>query len=305
MKQRTLTIFWTMDRFLSNQSIKGLSQKTILNGENAITDFIRRVGLDFDNEITAINEDKVFNYIKSLSETNLSLSTKNLWLGHLRVFLYWCMDEEYIKPFKIHLIKGQEQKIKFYTDEEINKLLVHSKNCPFYEDRTYTIICFILSTGARASTVLNLRLEDLNFKEKTVTFTHLKNKSTAILPMSDTLCNVLQNYIHTWIIDDYVFCNAMQGKLSLTALENSLRRYCLKRGVKPRGPHAIRHAFARMYIKAGGDAFSLQQFLTHSSMEMTRKYVTLFSEDLRQSMISYNPLDKCLPRSSGVVRRRF
>ncbi len=37
------------------------------------------------------------------------------------------------------------------------------------------------------------------------------------------------------------------------------------------------------YLIHGGDAFSLQKILGHTSLEMTRKYVNLASEDVKES----------------------
>lgn len=303
MKPKELSIGAARELFLYHQHSKGIAEKTLSNAEGAINVFLCYTGIRVDEYINVIDKELVETFIDKLRQSKLSLASQNLWLAHLRVFLYWCMEEELIKDFKIRLIKGQQQKIKFFTDDEVSKLLNHSRGCPFVEDRTHTIVCLILSTGARASTILNLKIEDLDFKSRTITFTHLKNKSIAIIPMSNSLYNVLQKYIATWELKEYLFSNIHGQQLSLSALETSLRRYCTDREVKPRGPHALRHSFSRLYIKNGGDAFSLQKILTHSSMEMTRRYVDLFSEDLRTSMNNYIPLDKLTPNVTKISRR--
>lgn len=292
MKRKTelnLTIGTAFDMYVQNQEIKGISRATIRNEETALSTFLESTGLTLNDFLSVVNRNYVNNFIVSLDA--LSLSTKNIHLAHLRTFLYWAMEENYLEPFKIKLVKGQESKIKFYTDEEIKKLITKPGKS-FYEHRIYTLVCFILSTGARASTVLNLKKEDLDFKSKTITFTHLKNKSTAIIPMSNSLFKILMEYLNTWDIQEYVFCNGDGEQLTMTALENALRRYCLKKGVKPRGPHSLRHSFSRMFIKSGGNAFELQQLLTHSSMEMTRRYVQLFAEDMRSSINMFDPLKR-------------
>lgn len=301
-KLQDITIEQAKNLFIQNQLSKGISAKTIKNAEDSIAKFLLVSHIFPSEQIDHVKYITVQDFIMKLQSNYQSISTKNLYLSHLRVFLYWCMEQGYMEQFKIRLLKGQSSAIKFFTEEEVNKLLVQPKrDCSFYEDRTYTIICFIYSTGARANTVLNLKVKDLDFKNRTITYTHLKNKSVAIIPMSNSLYKILTKYLATWDIKEYLFPNGTNEQLSLTALETSLRRYCVKRGVKPRGPHSLRHAFARMYIKSGGDAFSLQKILTHSSMEMTRRYVNLFSEDLRESMNTYNPLDKI--KSDDRVRR--
>lgn len=60
------------------------------------------------------------------------------------------------------------------------------------------------------------------------------------------------------------------------------------------GMHTLRHTFALEFIRAGGDAFSLQKLLGHTTLDMTRRYVNLADTDLRAAHRRFAPADACL-----------
>ena len=62
------------------------------------------------------------------------------------------------------------------------------------------------------------------------------------------------------------------------------------RGVRV-SPHTLRHTFATQYILNGGDAFSLQQILGHSTLEMVKIYVRLANRDVALQHKKYSPID--------------
>ena len=254
--------------------------------------FLSKVYLREDDYVSVIGEEMLNRFVISLRESNLATASINHHIRMIKVFLKWCMDHELIIPFKIRMVKGQEEPLKFATEEEVEKLLKVIDHNDFVEMRTYTIVCFILATGARSSTVRNIRIDDLDFRNHTVTYRHLKNKKVAVIPLTSQIERILHGFIRTWDTgSDFLFCDIKGDQLSSNALKLSFVRYCKARGLRSIYPHALRHTFARMFIKNGGNAFVLQQMLTHSSLDMTRKYVRLFSDDIRDNGFdSYNPL---------------
>jgi integrase/recombinase XerD len=49
-----------------------------------------------------------------------------------------------------------------------------------------------------------------------------------------------------------------------------------------------------LYIRNGGDSFSLQEILGHSTLEMTRRYVHLASRDVAEQHKKFSPMDGLL-----------
>lgn len=68
-------------------------------------------------------------------------------------------------------------------------------------------------------------------------------------------------------------------------------------------PHTLRHTFAVLYIRNGGDSFSLQEILGHSTLEMTRRYVNLASRDVAEQHKKFSPMDALLGKKPDAVTR--
>lgn len=62
-------------------------------------------------------------------------------------------------------------------------------------------------------------------------------------------------------------------------MEQAIKKYNQKRGVFKTSVHLYRNTFARLFVRKGGREFSLQDSLDHKTLEMSKKYVKLYSED--------------------------
>jgi integrase/recombinase XerD len=91
---------------------------------------------------------------------------------------------------------------------------------------------------------------------------------------------------------DYLFIGRSNKPLKNKSIQDRITLYGNMAQINKRvSPHTFRHTFAKFYITNGGDAFSLQQILGHTSTEMTRKYVLLFGTDLRQMHRKFSPIE--------------
>jgi site-specific recombinase XerD len=57
-------------------------------------------------------------------------------------------------------------------------------------------------------------------------------------------------------------------------------------------PHKLRYGFARAFLRNGGDVFSLQRMLGHTTLEMSRRHAELTLEDVQQAQRSASPADR-------------
>ena len=96
----------------------------------------------------------------------------------------------------------------------------------------------------------------------------------------------------------YLFCSVYGTMLSENALKLAIADYNHKRGVLKTSIHMFRHTFARKYLMdCGGDAFTLQHLLGHSTLQMTKHYCAIFDSDIAGNYDLRSPLTQlCKPR---------
>lgn len=252
-------------------------------------------------------------WTNAMRDEGLKAATINHNLSDMRSFMYWCMDEsrQYIDHFRIKLIKVQEEMPKDYTVEEVKALLRKpERKARFTEWRTWAICCFVVGTGARLGTLVDIRMKDIDLKNGKVFYQHTKNKKLQTANLSPQLVKNLTEYIDMWRIanveeDDYLFCNVSGEQLSKASLTQGYRQYTKDRGVNKSNIHGLRHTFAREWFLNGGDVVQLSKILGHSTLAMSEHYMNIYADMARDRFVQYNPLDN-IARSGAkkTVRRK-
>lgn len=302
-KKSSLTINEAFELFIRKCKVKNLTDLSISSYEKKIIHFYEF--LDKNEPITVVNADIVDNYILWLREnTEANDITINSYLRTVRAFLYYCMECNYIPSFKISLIKAEKKIKETYTDEELIRLLQKpdTENCSFSCYKTWVFENYLLATGNRISTALDVCIEDIDFQNHVITLKKTKNRKQQIIPLSHTLSDILQEYLQFrgGSPSDYLFCNEYGEKATERTYQQLVRRYNIKRNVNKTSCHLFRHTFAKQWILAGGDIFRLQKILGHSDLTVTKEYVNMFGQDLQLDFERFNPLDNMKGRKAVI-----
>lgn len=289
--------------FIEEKEATNKSASTVSSYKKTYKKWCERFGEEV--EASEVDQSIFYEWCASMKADGLRPASINHYLRDMRAFMRWCMDSSrgYIQTFKIAEVTLQEEMPKFYTQEEQALLTVKPhRGADYPEWRMWAISNFILATGCRTSTLVEVRKGDVDFKTKRINYRHNKNHKAQTIPLSTTLANVLKEYIRVWrnnVDDDaYLFANIGEERLTPDALRIAFRKYTQLRGVDKTSIHGLRHTFAREWVINDGSMIQLQKMLGHSTLEMTRKYIRLFGDEMAESFDEHNPLDNLKKNAS-------
>jgi integrase/recombinase XerD len=186
-------------------------------------------------------------------------------------------------PLKVPLLKVPQLVLPTFTAQQIRQL-VSWKPKGKYQRRLHLIILFLLDTGCRITEALTLRVRDIDFENMLVTLDG-KGRKQRVVPFSFELRKAMFRYITEFKrkLDSLLFANRTETRVGRRNVLRDAKLLCKRMGFDPpaRTLHAFRHTFAVNYLRRGGSVFHLQKVLGHSTLEMTRRYANLMTEDLQ------------------------
>ena len=289
------TVNQCFDLFVKSCIARGLAKETVKGYGVVFKIFCQKMGCK-DTDIADITPEFLEEFILRLQENGqrkeITIST---YIRQIRVFLYFAMDRGYLRKFKITVPRAEKQVKETYSQQELKALLFkpNIRECSFTIYKTWVLENYLLGTGNRISSALNLKIKDIDFDSYMITITKSKNRKGYLIPLSSTLANVLKEYLQYrgGCTEDYVFCDAYGGKGDRRTYQEHIREYNHMRGVSKTSAHLFRHTFAKNWILNDGDIFRLQKILGHATLDIVKEYVNLYGVDLQNNFDRYNPLD--------------
>ena len=168
------------------------------------------------------------------------------------------------------------------TSSELMQLLAQAQ---ILRDRA--ILSLFIDCGARCGEAASLRKQDISDD-------HIKvdgKTGQREIPISDETRRLLLALVADDGNTEFVF-RGQRGPLTTSGIYQLVKRHMRKAGIagSKLGPHRIRHAFGKHYIKNGGDTRSLQEIMGHASISTTEIYVTLSRDEVVAKHHQFTPL---------------
>ena len=243
---------------------------------------------------------------------HLSGHTINGYMRALRSFWSWLEREGFIteNPFaRLKVPKAPKKVIPTFSEQQLRQIFdaIDTNSPTGYRD--YAIILTLLDTGIRCSELTKLRLSDVNLEGRLLKVQG-KGSKERLVPIGARVQKAIWKYIARYRPEpaipryDQLFLTRHGYPLTKDRLEAIVERYGKKAGITGIrvSPHTFRHTMAVMFLRNGGDVFSLQRILGHSSLEVVRGYVNLAESDISRVHERNSPADN-LGFAIGKLRR--
>ncbi len=227
-------------------------------------------------------------------------STIRTYYNKLIAFFRWLENNNYIENRNLtkHIIKPPQptyEDEKSLSNSEVSKIIasisLHNMDDPFMYKRDMLIVSLLLYTGIRKGELLALRVQDVDFENKTLFIDgHTsKSKKSRFIPLHFTLISHLKVYLKERkskkLYTDALIVSSQQDKaLSEYGLKYWVKKYSKLSGIKFH-IHRFRHTFACTLAKEKADIISIMRVLGHSSTQMTERYLRSITTENSRNFI--------------------
>jgi site-specific recombinase XerD len=155
--------------------------------------------------------------------------------------------------------------------------------------RNKAILYTLLDTGVRASELCGLKIQHINqVTKRLVVFG--KGRKERQIPVSDDTLAVIKNYLKQNNSREWVFTTFDNRPLSRHRLADILETIGNHAGVAKVYPHRFRHTFAIQFLRNGGNIYSLQRILGHTTLDMVKRYLAISQVDLDRDHAAASPV---------------
>ena len=281
-----------VNEFLITQKIKGNSLKTIEYYSEVLQYFLDFIG---DIELETLKLSDLNRYYIEQSNRKISSVTVQSYMRGLRAFLNWCYGEEYMTvklTEKFKLPKSQKSVIDVLNDYEIHMLFSVFDLRSVLGLRDYCICSLMLDCGLRKNEVVKQTISRYKAPDGYL-IVHGKGNRERVVPMGFNTRKYLLKY-HTKIKNlqgDILFRKNNGDPITDNTVKQLFSRLKAQTGIQRLHPHLLRHTFATRFIENGGDVFTLQQLLGHTTLEMSKRYTHMSNAKIIEKYRCFSPID--------------
>lgn len=253
--------------------MRGFSPLTGKNYVFFVEKFLKHSG----KETGEVDQMDAKNYLASLYDTKAK-NTIMLAAAALKFFFVEILKKDFTQ---IRVPKKDKRLPEVLTKDEVKRLI---ESCDNVKSRL--IVSLLYSSGLRVSELVNLKVQDVNFSDKTGWVRGGKGSKDRIFTLSEGLCAELGGYLKD---RSYTYMFSQEKPLTTRNIQKIIYGLRSKTGIQKKiTPHTLRHSFATHVLEGGTDIRVIQAMLGHSSLNTTQLYTHVSGEQIKKVL---NPLD--------------
>ncbi len=277
-KNKTIPLSKAIEGFLLTCHARQLSHHTTEDYQRTLGKFLKHTG---DMPIDQVGTTQITAFLGAQKVGKKTLLNYHIALSALWT---WALKEEYVEKHIVRLVEKPKPPvivIEPFTDVEVRALLQAIRYAPM---KNRALILTLLDTGGRASDIVNIRKEDIDFTKRYIKIRNSKGDKQRLLPFSTRTGSALFAHVSN-CEEDHPFGESRHG------LAQYLRRLGRRAGVANVHPHRFRHTFAVTALRNGMNIYVLQEILGHSTLDMVRRYLALAQTDLDDAHKKSSPVE--------------
>jgi integrase/recombinase XerC len=268
------------------------SPNTFTAYENDLHQFVS-FGKELIEDFSVENADHhlIRQWIISLMDQGVTSRSVNRKISTLKSFYKFLMRQGIIdkNPTDRVIIPRMGKKLPVFVQErEINYLLDGGFfGNDFQGKRDKAIITLFYGSGIRLSELKNIRIQDLDLKEKTVKVLGKRNKER-LVPFPLEIATVVKEYLEErnelfGDVSDVVFLTDKGEPIySKLIYRIVIKHLSLVTTLDRKSPHILRHSYATHLLNRGADLNAIKELLGHSNLAATQVYTHTTFEELKK-----------------------
>lgn len=218
---------------------------------------------------------------------NQSYGAKTLFKSTLNMIFEFALKNDFIDVNKVSFIElGKNEKVlerKPFTREEINILFKNVDSKDKYINRSYSVLILIYM-GMRIGELLNLKVKDINLKNKTIFISESKTPDgIRTIPIPDKIVYLFENNIKP--NEEYFIQGSRENKENYQGYIRKFYKMLKLLNLEDHTIHDTRHTFATMLNNADVNGTSIIKLIGHSDFKITQDiYTHKDIEELRKAV---------------------
>lgn len=246
-----------------------------------------------------------FPLVKAKTVLNYHTCLSSLWTFMVNEKI---TDDHIIQ--KVRPPKPDKVQVQPFTEMEVKVLFASIEKSRPYKRLTNThitthstpdakkvraMMAILLDTGMRSSELANLKIEDVNLRDKEIRIYLGKGRKSRTVYFEAKTAKVIWQYLKEYrdrvSPKEPLFLTQAGNPMVNDNVNKIINRVGKRAGVNPCNPHRFRHTFAIFYLRNGGDVITLQKLLGHESRDMTNRYLALSQADFGRAHRIASPVE--------------